>query len=198
MIMISVMVFGLFAVAQATSVEFTFEGIDYNVSSPISSYMSGVYGSDIRVFSSQVVTGGGWSTNSTHYMRSGDDSRYFYIYFDDNPIKEIYKSTLAFVLDATDGADFKIRAYDVNGNQVGSDFTAYVSNDNTLVTFPEDIIFNTDVYELRFSDDGEHDIAIDNLKVESKNPTGVPEPGMLLLLGSGLVGVVGFRRKFRK
>jgi hypothetical protein len=43
------------------------------------------------------------------------------------------------------------------------------------------------------------DVYFDNIRLDnSQNATATPEPATMLLLGSGLAGLVGFRRKFRK
>ncbi len=192
MIMVGAMVLGLFTIAQASPVEFTFEGVNTSVQSPVSTYMTTVYGSDVSIWNVQLRTGG-WAGNNSTYLRT-DDRSYGDIYFEDVPITKIYKTTLAFVLDAGSGTDFRIRAY----NKFGVEFYDQgwnVSGDNTPVTFANDISFTQDAYWLRFSNNEEHDIAIDNLKVERKGQCAVPEPMSLLLLGLGLLGLGVARRK---
>jgi len=50
---------------------------------------------------------------------------------------------------------------------------------------------------MSFYDDGDNDVLI-QIRLSAATPTPAPEPATLLLLGSGLLGLIGFRRKFKK
>jgi hypothetical protein len=54
------------------------------------------------------------------------------------------------------------------------------------------------VYGERVWGDGYNALALDNLIVDTSAATSVPEPTTLLLLGLGLVGIAGVKKKFNK
>ena len=61
---------------------------------------------------------------------------------------------------------------------------------------PIGVTFNGIAYSLRFFGGEEGFIGFDNITLGSSTP--VPEPTTMLLLASGLIGILGLRKKFRK
>ena len=97
-----------------------------------------------------------------------------------------------FVFEATAGADFKYMAYDQDGNLVDW-FTQYCgSNSGGESGLLE---YSTPVARLWFSNEGFHDVGIDNLKVGGGTAP-IPAPGAILL-GTVGVSIVGWLRRRR-
>ena len=169
--------------------------------------MTGVYGSTITVTDAiarkDTSSSGGydWPGNLTTFIWTDVDNseRDFEILFVDTPITGISGDTRGFVYDATSGTDFTIRAYDNNytnyGGTVESPWSGAqvfeqswdVPADKTEIDIP-DITFGSNVSLLLFRNEGEHDVAIDNLTV-----TPIPEPTTIGLLGLGALSLL--RRK---
>ena len=200
-VLTGVLVFGLCQVATATTVEFSFEAVNQAVLSPISSYMTNLYGSQVRVYDAYLGDTG-WSGQSDTYLSTsllaGGD---FEVHFAQNPITKLYGTTDAYVFDATIGADFTVKAYDSTFGLIGfPDSSALVFsqswNTGTGYVNFSDVIFSRPVSLLVFSNAGVHDVGIDNLKVESAR-VAVPEPVTLLVVGTGIVGLAVTRRFMR-
>jgi hypothetical protein len=185
------------------AVQFTFDSLNSSsTSGTINAYMTNLYGSQVIVTGAEIGQGS-WSGNSTPYLwtASGADGN-FEINFVSQPISKLYGTTMGYVFDTTDGADFSLRAYGSNfGSAQSPNSSALVysqswnaSNDGTVIDIP-DVVFSGPVSLLVFSDDGKHDVGIDSLKVETGSvTTSVPEPATILLLGLGLFGFGACRR----
>jgi hypothetical protein len=156
---------------------------DFNIlacpgdSSDIESYMESIYGSNITVTNAIVGNGGiPGPLGPDHYIQSdislGED--WFEISFD-IPIIELsfnWGSTLNRLIVEADGVEIFDSGY------VVYDFE------------PFSMEFDAPVYALKFHDHFLGEVGIDDLDI-----TAVPVPGAFWLLGSGLVGFVGLRKK---
>jgi len=93
-------------------------------------------------------------------------------------------------------------AFSINGTQIGSDFTLS-ANVGTWQLFYVPWVANAAYADIslinRNTAISGNDFALDDISFDTRIP-GVPEPGTLILLGSGLLGlaITGARKKFRK
>ena len=171
---------------------FTYDdgGLGYaDLDAQVSAYMTAKYGSSVTA--SGVFVAKDAVFNPTYFIstfsNTGGD---FTITFDAAPIDSA--SFDWYVFDATYGADFAFKAYDEYGNMVDS--TAYYCTDYSG-GYCDTITFSAPVKTLYFSNEGFHDIAIDNLKVNGGAGV-IPAPAAVLLgsIGAGLVGWLRRRR----
>jgi hypothetical protein len=93
-------------------------------------------------------------------------------------------------------ANFYLEAYDASNNLIGSTTGSANIGANSLIQITSGS-FN--IAKVVMHDTGNY-FTIDDFTAPfvSGLPSGVPEPSTLLLLGFGLIGLWGFRRKFKK
>ncbi len=165
---------------------FDFDSLPYpGGSSDIDSYMENIYGSDITV--TNAIVGDGvlpGPLGPDHYIQSnislGLD--WFEVSFDSIQIKEISFEW------GTTANEFNMTAFDSDRIEIFSfheDCSLY--NSGLFST-----VFTAPIQILRFNDHGIGEVGIDNLDV-----TPIPIPSAIWILGSGLLGLAGFRWKFK-
>jgi hypothetical protein len=180
------MIFGTAGVGMATTFDYNSLTLGAGPGA-IESYMESAYGSDITVQNAIVGDGlfSGPLGPDKYIQDGGSGQHWIQISFNAVPITSV-SFDWGVEFDA-----FHALADGVQFFSLGSDWWSS-GNSGTFN-------FASPVTTLRFTNSGIGEIEVDNLNVTPASAP-VPEPCTMLLLGSGLLGLVGYGRKkfFRK
>ena len=201
LLLLVVCVFAFVGTAHAMTTLFTFENVGSTAN--LGTYMTNLFGQTVN------PDGAIWYENSALF---NSDVLYapaagsMFLDFDTANASastfEITSTSFTWgVYDATTGIDFGMDVYDdaITGwrNNV---FTR--DNADYTIGSSGNINFNSawQVTQLRFHDSGLYDVGVDNLSIVDNRPqpgqgSPVPEPASMMLLGMGILGLVGLKRK---
>lgn len=175
--------------ATAQTVTFDFDALGrFDGSRNISTYMTDLYGTSITVDGARAATDANdaadrFIATSLQLLNRGD----FEILFDETPIVGLQFE--GYVLDATPGDDFTLRAFNDDSLLL---MVEVVARDNGEEVFQTEwFALPAAANRLVVSDTGRKDVGIDNLVVQP-----VPEPATVALMLVG-AGAVYLRRRGR-
>ena len=176
--------------AQAEMITFSFDDgslWDGATDTPVGNYMTSKFGGTVIVDDTE-ADNDRWNGNSTLALMT-DNGSAMDIWFDSVITGMDFDG---FVDDAGFGSDFKARWY-IGNSYV--DQRVWNTGNNTPVNTAW-IDFGTDVDHLYFSNNGSHDVLIDNLVVDKYvEAAPIPVPGAVLL---GMLGLSAAGIKLRK
>jgi len=191
--------------AQAAETLFTYDTLSHGLvdDGTVSNYMSGLYGSPVLAWGPEIrgdYPGGFSEYGSDKYIwNRALSGGLLAVTFLSEPVQCV--NFQGHVFDATSGADFTFKAYANTWDaikDIWKTVTPLYSQSWNAGIGPASpsgkISLPGPAYCLVFTNEGTHDIGIDDLCVEKCVNSAVPAPGALLLASLGTV-VVGWLRK---